>query len=369
MSMRPFPRLHRRTLLVAFVATLLLLAGGAVGVAEVALLQGPDIQTRPQARVVEAAEAFIATLDGAERERALRDFEDGDRFVWHFTPVSRNGLPLREMTLEQRSAALDLLESVSSTQGYLKATGVMHLEAILGALEGRPGHRDPENYHFWIFGAPSVDQPWGWRFEGHHISLNFTSADGVTVSAPAFIGANPARVPSGPHAGWRLLAAEEDRARDLLAALTPSQREQAIIAERTPGDIITGNDREARLEAKEGLSAGDMTAGQLVLLRRLLAEYAENVEPEMARVRYARIEEEGIERLHFAWAGSTEPGEPHYYRIHGPTVLIEYDNTQNDANHIHSVWRDLENDFGGDLLRRHYETAGADHGHDHPHPR
>jgi hypothetical protein len=314
--------------------------------------------------IAEAARVFLATLDDDQRARATRALDHDDRFEWFFTPVARSGLPLKEMTTDQRAAALGLLQAASSSQGYLKATGVMHLEGILAVLEGRPDRRDPENYHFWVFGTPSPDRPWGWRFEGHHVSLNYTSADGIMVSTPSFIGANPARVPSGPFAGWRLLAAEEDLARALVRSLDDGQRARAIISETAPHDIITGNDRHASLERMDGLPASAMTADQRALLLRLLAEYVDNADPAIAGPRMARIQEEGIDRLHFAWAGSLYVGGPHYYRIHGPTVLIEYDNTQNDANHIHSVWRDLENDFGEDLLRRHYDRATAGHGHE-----
>ncbi|MGH7576335.1 MAG: DUF3500 domain-containing protein [Longimicrobiales bacterium] len=337
----------------------------ATGIGLGAVFLESSRSARATADIVAAGEAFLATLDNDQRTRAARLFDDSARFDWFFTPVARTGLPLEDMTLEQRRAALHLLQSATSSQGYLKATGVMHLEGILAVLENRPDRRDPENYHFWIFGTPSADQPWGWRFEGHHVSLNFTSADGITVSTPAFIGANPALVTSGPFAGWRLLANEEDKARALVLSLDPRQRARAIISETAPQDIITGNDRRARVERLEGLPAGEMTQAQRTLLMSLVSEYLDNMDPAIAAPRYARIEETGVDRLHFAWAGALEAGGPHYYRIHGPTVLIEYDNTQNDANHIHSVWRDLENDFGEDLLRRHYETAVPDHGHDH----
>jgi hypothetical protein len=339
-----------------------LLAGAAFGLRSG--LGGPGSPAGGPATIAGEALAFLATLDDEQRARATRPFEDGERFEWFFTPVARSGLPLKEMTAEQRAAALRLLQSATSSQGYLKATGVMHLEGILAVLEDRPDRRDPENYHVWIFGTPSPDGPWGWRFEGHHVSLNFTSAGGVTVSTPSFIGANPARVPSGPFAGWRLLANEEDLARALVRSLDAGQRERAIISETAPRDIITGNDRRASLERMEGLPVAAMTHPQRALLLRLLAEYVNNADPAIARPRLARIEEVGLDRLHFAWAGSLDVGGPHYYRVHGPTVLIEYDNTQNDANHIHSVWRDLEDDFGEDLLRRHYEAAGPRHGHD-----
>lgn len=345
-------------LLLAILAAVVAFRGGA-GVLESREAAGD------RAGIVDAAETFLATLDEERRARASRPFEDGERFEWFFTPVARTGLPLRAMTAEQRGAALALLQRVTTSQGYLKATGVMHLEGILAELEGRPERRDPEDYHFWIFGTPSHEEPWGWRFEGHHISLNFTAADGVTVSTPSFIGANPARVPSGPFTGWRLLANEEDLARALVHSLDATQRERAILSGTAPRDIVTGNDRRVSLEQMEGIPVEAMGPEQRALLLRLLAEYVENADPEIAGPRMARLEEVGIDRLHFAWAGGLEVGDPHYYRIHGPTLLIEYDNTQGNANHIHSVWRDLENDFGEDLLRRHYETAEASHGHDH----
>ncbi|MEX2531906.1 MAG: DUF3500 domain-containing protein [Gemmatimonadota bacterium] len=319
---------------------------------------------RAEARIVEAAQAFLATLDRDQRTRVFRPFEDDARFDWYFTPVERSGLPLMDMELEQRIRALDLLKTATSSRGYLKATGVMHLEGILAEIEGNPVRRNPENYHFWIFGNPSASEPWGWRFEGHHISMNFASAQGIMVANPSFIGANPAQVRTGPYAGWRLLAAEEDLARALIWSLEPAQRARAVISATAPGDIITANQRRALLESIEGIPFADLTPEQQAVFERLLAEYVENFDPQIAHPRFARIRELGMDRLHFAWAGSLEVGEPHYYRIHGPSVLIEYDNIQNDANHIHSVWRDLENDFGDDLLRFHYETADAAHGHD-----
>jgi hypothetical protein len=268
------------------------------------------------------------------------------------------------MTLPQRTAAFTLLQSALSTQGYLKATGVMRLEGILAVIEDRPDYRDPENYHFWVFGTPSLTEPWAWRFEGHHISISFTSVGGLTITGPAFMGTNPARVATGPYSGWRLLAAEEDLGRTLVTALDASQRERAIISANAPNDIQTGTSREAMIDPVAGLPFSAMDEVQKLMLLRLLDEYLGNFEPEHAADRRARISEVGLDELHFAWMGSLEVGARHYYRIHGPTILIEYDNTQNGANHIHSVVRDLENDFGGDLLRRHYETATADHGHD-----
>ena len=334
------------------------LSGAVVGV--VTLAHEPTVEPPPAAsEMTAAAQAFLELLDASAKEQATYSFTDDERYNWHFVPRARNGLPLKEMTAEQRGAAHTLLQTTLSAQGYLKTTAVMELERTLGVLENRPERRDPERYYLTIFGTPSMSQPWGWRFEGHHLSLNFTSATNELVATtPAFMGANPARVPSGPSTGWRVLGKEEDRARDLLRLLSPEQRAVAIIAEEAPRDIITGADREARLDRFEGLPASEMTDGQRTLLFRLMEEYTRNVERDLADRYMEGAHAMPLDQLYFAWAGSLEPGRPHYYRIHGPSVLIEYDNTQNDANHVHAVWRDLEDDFGEDLLRKHYEEAG-----------
>ncbi|MDE2794483.1 MAG: DUF3500 domain-containing protein [Gemmatimonadota bacterium] len=308
------------------------------------------------------AATFLTLLDADARARATYDLAHEERLNWAFTPVSRNGLPLKDMTVEQRAAAHALLQTTMSSQGYHKANAIIELERILGILDGRPGRRDPEDYYVTIFGKPGADGPWAWRFEGHHLSLNFSSlTNELTVTGPAFMGANPATVPSGEKAGWRPLGREEDLARALLFMLNPEQREMAVIAERAPRDIITGNDREARLEGFEGIPASRLTDEQRDQLYRVIAEYVGNLEAEAAEAWMTRIRDEiPADDIHFAWAGSPEPGEGHYYRVHAPQFLIEYDNTQGNANHVHSVWRDLENDFGGDALRRHYEG-----GHEH----
>lgn len=332
-------------------------AGGATGNAVRSI--GPAPPAVPALSPVSAAAAFLALLDGPAREKAVYPLDDPERFDWNFVPRRRNGLPLKEMTLEQRSAAHAMLSTAMGSQGYLKANAIIELERILGLLEGRPERRDPEDYYVAIFGTPSSDQPWAWRFEGHHLSLSFSFPDSrITITGPAFMGANPARVPSGPKAGWRPLGLEEDLARALLASLSPEQRRQAVIADQAPRDIITGADRVARLQAFEGLAASEMTAEQREGLFRLVAEYVGNMEPEAAREWMTRVREMPSEEIYFAWAGSSELGEGHYYRVHAPTFLIEYDNTQNDANHVHSVWRDLKDDFGGDALARHYQGGG-----------
>jgi len=305
-----------------------------------------------------AAIAFLAALDGAARGRATYGFDDGERFNWHFIPRERNGLPLGAMSAEQRVAAHRLMRSALSSSGYLKATSVMELERVLRELGGNPAQRDPENYFFTVFGTPSADAPWGWRLEGHHMSINFTAGEGELVSStPTFFGTNPASVTEGSYAGLRVLGAEEDIARELLHALTPEQRARAVIAAEAPRDIITGAEREISLTSLEGIAASELNAEQMELLMRLLHEYTDNMVPEIAGAQVDKIGAAGFGALRFAWAGGTEVGEPHYYRVHGPTVLIEYDNTQNGANHVHSVWRDLTDDFGDDILRLHYDEV------------
>lgn len=315
--------------------------------------------------MVVAAQEFLEALSPELRVRAVFPFESEDRFRWHFVPhemFPRRGVNIKEMKAEQRRAAHALLRSALSSQGYLKATSIMHLEEILREIEKSTGtgrfNRDPELYWFMIFGTPSTKAPWGWRVEGHHLSLNFSSVTNELIATtPTFMGSNPAEVPRGPHVGWRILAAEEDLARALLASLDENQRAQAIIDTTAPADIITGNSRKASLEKPVGLPVSKMTETQRSLLLRLMVEYIQNMRQDLAHQQLEKIKNAGIEKIHFAWAGSLTRGEGHYYRIHGPTFLIEYDNTQNNANHIHTVLRDFEDDFGVDLLSKHYQES------------
>jgi hypothetical protein len=326
----------------------------------------PDSVAGPSASGA-AAQAFLSLLDERQRADASVSFDNPERINWSYVPQERAGIPLRAMDVGQRTAALGLLGTGLSERAVGLARGIMELEGTLRELEEAVGspwaaRRDPELYYLTLFGHRGAAQPSGWRFEGHHLSVNATDLGphGVIV-APVFMGASPARVPSGPQEGLRLLAAEEDLAFDLLDMLDAQQRARATIAAQTTGDIHTRNDPAVGPMALAGLPAAEMTAAQQHQLRQLLELYAGRMADDVAHLQLGRIEKAGFERLHFGWAGADRRGEPHYYRIHGPTVLVEYDNTQNDANHIHTVWRDLENDFGGDLLRRHY--AGQAHHH------
>ena len=310
-----------------------------------------------------AATRFLESLNGEQRQRATFAFDGEERTHWNFIPTEifpRNGLTLGQMNQSQRTLAHDLLKTGLSQRGYLTATQVMELEKVLAALENaqplRPNRfaRDPERYFFSIFGSPSTRNTWGWRVEGHHMSLHFTVVDGKLVAgSPSFFGSNPAEVREGPRKGTRVLGPEEDAARSLLESLDASQRETAIINTTAPNDIVTMANVKIDPLSPVGIPASALTASQRALLRSLIDVYTGKMADDIAADRVARIEKAGWDKVAFAWAGPLERGQKHYYRVQGPTFLIEYDNTQNDGNHIHSVWREFHGDFGVDLLREH----------------
>jgi hypothetical protein len=309
-----------------------------------------------------AAEAFVTTVGEADRSRTVYAFDAAERHTFQYIPVVRGGLPLQDMSGAQKAHVETLLRGALSSDGYEKTQQIIEHETILRELEMSRGvkgyeRRDPGHYYLAVFGQPADGTPWGWRFEGHHLSVNVTHAaddDQRTVVAPLFFGANPARVPSGPHEGLRLLALEEDLGRELVTSLDTAQRTTAVIAPETTNDIVTTTVPKVDGLTYAGLQARDMTDRQRAQLRKLIETYAARLTLREARDQLARIDAAGFDSLYFAWAGGLESGQKHYYRVHGPTVLIEYDNSQNDGNHIHTVWRDLERDFGGDLLRKHY---------------
>ncbi|MFL6619676.1 MAG: DUF3500 domain-containing protein [Povalibacter sp.] len=323
--------------------------------------------TQPVNSGAEAANELLEALPAGKRKQLLFPLDSSERLNWNYVPMQRAGIPLADLDAQQQSKIDPLLRSALSETGFNTAKGIVAHESVLAQIEGNPG-RDPELYYTAVFGEPTPRAPWAWRFEGHHLSVNATYVDGHTqIVAPLFMGSNPATVQSGPKKGLRLLAAEEDLARALIRMLPEERRTRAMLSARAFSDIVTRNDPKVRSLSIEGLAAADMTDTEREQLRQLVHVYAGRMTATAAHDQLERIERAGFNQLHFAWAGSTEPGKPHYYRIHGPTVLIEYDNTQNNANHIHSVWRDLQNDFGGDLLREHYaaHSQGDDHGHDH----
>ena len=307
-----------------------------------------------------AANAFLATLKPEQKAKATFALDDAPRTRWHCVPTEmhpRPGLSFREMTQEQQHMAYALLASVLSARGLQKTAQIMSLEQILHDAnpKGRFA-RDPKWYFISIFGKPSVKGTWGWRFEGHHLSLSFTVVDGhVGGLTPSFLGTNPGKVLDGPRKGLQVLASEEKIARALTRSLNAEQRKVAVVDEKAPADIITKADRKARRLEPLGLAASEMNKKQFTQLWTLIEEYLRNYRLDLAEEGLKHLEGLDLKMIHFAWAGSLESGKGHYYRIQAPDFLIEYDNTQNGANHVHCVVRDLKRDFGEDLLRQHYE--------------
>ncbi|MBI1764417.1 MAG: DUF3500 domain-containing protein [Acidobacteria bacterium] len=329
---------------------------------------------RTSALMAEAASKFIASLSAEQKAKAVLAFKDDARDDWEFFPRQRKGLPLKEMTLEQRRLAHAFLRTGLSNYGYLKASAIMQMEPILGALEDargnterRPFRRDEELYFFAIFGTPGANEPWGWRIEGHHISLHFTLVSGELVSnTPLGFGSNPAEVREGPRAGFRPLANEEDRAREAITALDDKQRNIAIFNKsRTPGDLFTMSKRIIDPLKPAGIGLSQLNAEQREKVMAIVEEYLDRMPDEIAKQRRDALTKAGLNTIYFGWAGSVKPGEAHYYRVQGKTFLIEYDHSQNPANdttqlnpnHIHSVWRDFNGDFGRDWLGEHYKNV------------
>lgn len=308
--------------------------------------------------MTQAAQHFLASLTAEQRAKAAFTFQEDERLNWHYIPKERKGLPLLEMTMAQKALAHALLSAGLSQQGYIKAVTIMSLDDVLRIMENDDGNRrNPEKYYFSVFGEPSDTGTWGFRVEGHHLSQNFTVVNGKVADTPSFFGANPAEVREGPRKGLRTLAAEEDLGRDLMESLTPEEKKVAIVTPDAYKDILTEASRKAALAGQpSGLSAAKMTKKQVELLQTLISSYAQNVPEQLAQARMEHLKKAGT-NVFFAWAGVEERGGPHYYRIQTPTFLIEYDNTQNNANHIHSVWRDFNGDFGLDLLAEHYQAS------------
>jgi len=329
----------------------------AMGIATI-LLTAAYSRMHTPAVMAETAKAFLASLDPEQRARATFQFADDERLNWHYIPKERKGLPFKEMNAAQKHLAHALLSAGLSQRGYIKAVSIMSLDEILRVMENGTGPvRDPERYFFSVFGEPSDTGTWGYRVEGHHVSQNFTIVNGKVQVAPSFFGANPAEVREGPRKGLRVLGREEDLGRAFIQSLTPEQKKVAIVSSDPPGEILTGPARKAALTGQpSGISAAKLNPKQRELLQNLLDEYCNNVPEEVAQMREEQIKK-AAGNLYVAWAGGEQVGQPHYYRIQAPAFLIEYDDTQNNANHIHTVWRDLEGDFGLDLLKEHYQTS------------
>jgi hypothetical protein len=364
----------------------------------------------PAERMVDAARIWLNDLDPEQRLNALSPWpSDEERHRWYYTPTDHGGLALAQMSPTQQSRAMQLVATGLSKAGYVMATTIMGLENVLDHVEnwqmdwGRERGRDPQLYWLRVFGEPDLEGPWSWRFGGHHVSVQHSVLHGeLTSSTPCFFGADPAESPLlGGHL-LRPLGAAEDLARELVRSLDDGQAAEAIICSVAPVDIVGGNrahlsdgdammpladlwrgqfseprlrelvhdmhetaeaeagarpehQREVSLTvAPKGIAAAAMTGSQRELLRAVLDVFIGRIPDELADREAEKFTGHKLDAVHFAWAGGIERGQPHYYRLQGPRLLAEYDNTQRDVNHIHTVWRDPTGDFGDDVLARHH---------------
>jgi Protein of unknown function (DUF3500) len=336
----------------------------AAGVAGALLAPSADAaREADKVSAAAAANAFLKSLPQDLRTAASFPIDSPERLAWHYIPKERVGVPLLKLDDPQSELLGPLLATAMSPEGLLATRGVMKHENILRRVEteaavANASRRDPGLYYTAVFGKPLDTAPWSWRFEGHHLSINVTEVPGdAPVVGPLFMGANPARVLTGPNAGFRLLGAEEDLGREMIKMLPAARRQVATIRDTAFAEIVTGNDPKVQKLELAGLAAADMSADERAALRRLIELYVGRMNAASAKEVLARLDRAGFDKVRFAWAGGLESGQPHYYRVHGPTLLIEYDDTQNEANHIHTVYRDLERDFGGDALRAHYRVS------------
>jgi hypothetical protein len=315
--------------------------------------------TQVTSEMAAAASAFLASLDKAQTEKAKFPLNADQRENWGFVPRERKGLALEELDEKQTSLVRDLLKTALSDPGLKKVDTVMALEAFLGEIERRPDFRNPKAYFTSIFGDPSATGTWSWRYEGHHLSLNYTVVDGKAVSVtPSFFASNPGEIMiEHKMKGTRPFHAEEDLARALALLLKEFGGKEVVFSEKSPGEILTAEDRKVKQLKPVGIKASEMTEFQQAALMALIAEYANRHRKELADSDIAKIKAD-MENLRFGWAGGLKRGEPYYYRIQGTTFLVEVANVQNNGNHFHGVWRDSANDFGRDLLGEHI-------GHDH----
>jgi hypothetical protein len=327
--------------------------GVSVSLVVTALLWAQADKPEPSGvRMAPAAEKFLGGLTPAQKTQATFAFDDAERLNWHFIPRPRKGLPLRDLEGAALQAAHDLIQTGLSKAGYEQALSVMSLEEVLYLLEAgeraeRRERRHPGKYYLSVFGTPTKTGQWGWRLEGHHMSLNYTIKNGEVIgSTPEFFGANPGVIDAGPGRAIRVLAAEEDIARQILKLCSPDQKKVVLVDAKAPDDLRGANQTQADVTPPVGLPASQMNPDQRKLLGELLNEYLRNMPADVEAKRRAVLEKDGLDPIHFSWWGGSERNQPYYYRVQGPSFLIEHNNTQSNANHIHEYWRDLAGDFG-----------------------
>lgn len=322
-------------------------------------VEAADDKATAGVKMVEAAQNLLAGLSDEHRKKATFAFDDPQRLVWHYYPITpwpRLGAVLKTMSPTEKDLFLALLRSGTSAEGYKTALEVISLENILRDIENTPWakkYRDSTLYYVCIYGKPAMTGKWAWRIEGHHLCLNYVLEDGkITAATPMVYGANPNEVMSGPHKGMRPLAPEEDLARQLYTSLDSDSRKKATIAEVGPFDVLTEVKAQPKRLPPQGAAFADMTDGQKQLLQQLVQRYAGRHPDEVAARLLKEAADAGFELVHFGWAGPAQPGEPFYYRVQGPTFVVEFCNTQNRGNHSHSVWRSYVNDFGVPLAAK-----------------
>lgn len=305
------------------------------------------------------AVSFLNSLDSEQIIKAKYDFEDQERFRWHYLPATsfkRPGIALTNLDSKQKELVFDLLQANLSKSGYDKTLRIIDLENVLANIENNTDRRDPEKYHVAFYGDPNKRE-WAWSFQGHHIALHFTIIGDEVTFVPRFLGANPAMIKEGSRKGERTLQKEEDLGFDLINSLSESQKAKTIISDHVFGDITTRNSAEARPLDPVGIKNQELNENQKGLLKALISEYLSIMPNDLATHRLERLRKEDLDEIRFAWAGSLKLGAAHYYRVQGKTFLIEFDNSQTNANHIHSVWRDFDSDFGRDLIKEHYQNT------------
>lgn len=302
-------------------------------------------------------EDFLKSLDTEQVKKVQLPFDDLSRDIWHFLPGSmwpRAGIMLKELNQKQKEYAFTMLKQHLSDAGFKKVMGIIDLENVLAEMGQDKGMRDPEKYFVAIYGDPLQDKLWAWSFEGHHLSLNFTISGNEVSMTPRFLGANPAVIPSGSRKGQRTLAAEDDMGIELINSMSSEQRLKTIFSTRSYFEIVTSNATEVGPLVPVGIAMRELNKVQQEHLKKLVYEYLSTMPEPLSKKRMEQIEKEDFDEIRFGWAGATELGKGHYYRIQGQTFLIEFDNTVGNANHIHTVWRDFDGDFGKDLIKEHY---------------
>lgn len=325
---------------------------------------GVFAQKNTNQKALLATQIFLKTLDKEKLPRALFPYDTNERRTWFFIPIERKGLPIIDMNEEQKNAAINLVKATLSESASKTTLAIMQLEIILKQIEKlapENNRRHPGKFYFSVFGTPDAQKLWGWRIEGHHISLNFSSENGKVISGtPLFLGSNPAIVPEGyPQAGLQLIKQEETLGIDLLHSFSEEQLKKVILSDKSPVEILSSNSAHILRSdtLKTGISFTEMNKNQQEKLIKLISFYVERYPFGFANEFMEKIEKAGFDKLTFTWMGAKEAkigNGGHYYRIQNPVLFLEYDNTQNNANHIHTVIRDLTNDFGEDMLRKHY---------------